>query len=219
MIVDPHDLRAVLLRTCRDAGIEPGACVVWIVDAACPAGTTPIAYLQPAAEVKADTVQVFRAVGAARARRFAGSAHRIAVWRGLPWLPKVALGPMLRHELAHARRWELSGPSFYAADERLRALVGAGAYAQLPTEREANAAARAYAQAALSRSDLTELAAVPELAAVLAAAEPPVDVVGETLTLLGEVVEVEQLRLEPYADGPLVELVLPTLSDGFAGMR
>jgi hypothetical protein len=83
----------------------------------------------------------------------------------------------------------------------------------------ASPARRTGSQAALSRSDLTELAAVPELAAVLAAAEPPVDVVGETLTLLGEVVEVEQLRLEPYADGPLVELVLPTLSDGFAGMR
>jgi hypothetical protein len=219
VIVDPLDLRTVLMRVCRDAGIDAGACVVWVVDAERPPGATPIAYLQPAGEVRADTVLVFRAVGAERAGAFAGSAHRFAIWRELPGLPEVALGPMLRHELAHAARWELSGALFYAADERLRAAAGSADYEQLPTEREANAAAGAYARTALTTPELAELATVPELAAVLAVPGPPADVVGETLTLLGEVLEVEQLHLEPRVHGPLVEVVAPAPADGFGGMR
>ena len=87
---------------------------------------------------------------------------------------------MLRHELAHAVRWEESGSAFYEADERLRAAAGSCAYAQLPTEREANAAAAAYARHALTPVELAELASAPELAGLLAAA-PPADVVRETL--------------------------------------
>ena len=107
-----------------------------------------------------DTVQVFRAVGRARVRRFAGSAHRIALWRELPELPRAALGPMLRHELAHAVRWELSGTAFYEADERLRAAVGGAGYPLLPTRPQANAAAAAYARRVLRASELERLAAL-----------------------------------------------------------
>src|SRR5437762_9262112 len=173
------------MRACRDAAIEPGSCVVWIVDARRPEGSTPIAYLHPAGLVRDDTVQVFRAIGDERARAFQGAAHRLAVWRHLPGLPEAALGPMLRHELAHAVRWEESGTAFYEADERLRAAAGGSAYAQLPTEREANAAAAAYARHTLTPVELAGLAAAPELAGLLTAAQPA-DVVRETLVLLGE---------------------------------
>ena len=216
MIVDPFDLRTVLIRACRDAAIDPGTCVVWIVDASRPGGATPIAYLQPAGAVRGDTVQVFRAVGGERARAFEGSAHRFAVWRRLPGLPEAALGPMLRHELAHAVRWEESGSAFYEADERLRAAAAASAYAQLPTERVANAAAAAYAHDTLTPVELAELGSAPELAGLLAAA-PPADVVRETLVLLGEDVEVARPRLEPRAGGALVEVVQPVASAGPVG--
>jgi hypothetical protein len=218
VIVDPFDLRTVLMRACRDAAIEPATCVVWIVDAQRPDGSTPIAYLQPARRVRDDTVQVFRAVGAERAEAFEGSAHRLAVWGHLPGLPESALGPMLRHELAHAVRWEQSGASFYEADERLRAAAGGKAYAQLPTEREANAAAAAYARHALSQVELAELATIPELGGLLAA-EAPTDVVGETLALLGEVVEVAPARLEPRQGGPVVETVAPVTAAHAGGVR
>ena len=218
MTVDPLDLRTVLVRACRDAGIEPGTCVVWVVDARRPEGATPIAYLHPAGKVRADTVQVFRAIGAERARAFEGAAHRFAVWRRLPGLPEPALGPMLRHELAHAVRWETSGPAFYEADERLRARSGGNAYAQLPTEREANAAAAAYAQQALSQIELAELASVAELAELLAA-EPPADVVGETLALLGDIVEVAPARLEPREGGPIVDVVAAATAVHAGGPR
>jgi hypothetical protein len=204
------------MRTCRDAGIDAEACAVWIVDATRPDGSTPIAYLQPAGAVRHDTVQVFRAVGAERAGAFAGAAHRFAVWRHLPGLPESALGPMLRHELAHAVRWEQSGTSFYEADERLRAAAGARAYPQLPTEREANAAAAAYARNTLTPVELAELATIPELAAMLAA-EPPADVVGETLALVGDVVEVASARLRALADGPLIEVVVAASTAARAG--
>ena len=208
MIVEPHDLTTVLLRVCRDAGVDPETLVVWIVDAPRPPGSTPVAYLQPAGAVEPGTVQVFRAVGRERAAAYAGNAHRFALWRELPGLPAAALGPMLRHELAHAARWERSGAAFYEADERLRARVDAAGYAGLPTEREANAAAGAYARTALSRADLADLAEVPELAALLEAG-PPADVVGETLALLGEAVRVVPARLGPGPGGLVVEVVAP----------
>jgi len=217
VIVDPLDLRTVLMRACRDAAIEPGTCVVWIVDARQPEGSTPIAYLHPAGLVRDDTVQVFRAIGDERARAFQGAAHRLAVWRHLPGLPETALGPMLRHELAHAVRWEHSGTSFYEADERLRAAASGSAYAQLPTEREANAAAAVYAHRALSQVELAELATIPELGDLLAA-EEPADVVAETLALLGEAVEVVPARLEPRPGGPVVELVAPAAVAGAGGV-
>jgi hypothetical protein len=218
VIVDPFDLRTVLLRACRDAGIEPETCVVWIVDASRPEGATPIAYLHPAGSVRHDTVQVFRAVGAERVHTFEGSAHRMALWGHLPGLPESALGPMLRHELAHAVRWEQSGTSFYEADARLRAAADGSTYAQLPTEREANAAAAAYARGSLSQVDLAELATISELSDLLAA-EAPADVVGETLALLGETVVVGPERLEHSGDGPVIELVAPVFAARAGGDR
>lgn len=217
VIVDPFDLRPVLMLACRDAGIEAGTCVVWIVDARRPEGSTPIAYLHPGGSVRDDMVQVFRAVGAGHADAFKGS-HRLAVWRELPDLPEPALGLMLRHELAHALRWEQSGTSFYEADERLRAAADSSTYPRLPTEREANAAAAGYAQHALSQDELAELASIPELADLLVA-EAPTDVVAETLALLGEVVDVTPGRLEPREGAPLVELVAPATAARTGGAR
>jgi len=206
MVVDASNLRTALEHACRDAGLDQSTVVAWIVDAARPPGATPIAYLHPAGSVRPDTVQVFGAVGADRAAVHAGSAHRIAVWRRLPGLPAAALGPMVRHELAHGARWERSGPAFYAADERLRAATGARAYARLPTEREANAAAASFARRTLTDAELGQLASVAELADLLAA-EPPADVVGETLALLGEAVVVAPAAIERRRGGPVVELV------------
>lgn len=184
MIVEPSDLLAALASACDDAGLDPATVAAWIVDASRPPGATPLAYLHPDGAVRADTVRVFRAVGAQRTAEHAGR-HRLAVWRRLPCLPAVALEPMVRHELAHAVRWERSGPAFYAADERLRAATGGHAYARLPTEREANAAAAAFARRRLTEQELAQLASVAELADLLEAT-PPADVVGETLALLGE---------------------------------
>ena len=218
MIVDLLELQDVLSAACEDAGIEPGGVVVWVVDTARPPGSTPIAYLHPGGDVRDDTVQVFRAVGRARVRRFAGSAHRIALWRELPELPRAALGPMLRHELAHAVRWELSGTAFYEADEHLRAAVGGAGYPLLPTEREANAAAAAYARRVLQASELERLAASPELVDLFAA-EAPADVVGETLALLGREVEVGEARLERGAERLRIELVPPAPAARSAELR
>jgi len=214
VIVEEERLRAELVRACGDAELDPGAVVVWVVDAVRPPGATPIAYLQPAGEVRADTVLVFRAVGAGRAEAHRLAAHRLALWRSLPGLPDAALGPMLRHELEHARRWERSGVAFYEADERLRALAGPDDYARLPTEREANAAAGAYARRALAPAELDALRRVPELAGLLAA-EPPADVVAETAALLrarlGEdgAAPAPAALAPPRRAEPLVEVVHP----------
>jgi hypothetical protein len=203
--VDAEAVRAELERACADAGLAAGGIVAWIVDATCPDGATPVAYLHPPGRVRDDTVRVFRAVGTARAAAYEG-VHRLALWRELPRFPAAALGPMLRHELEHALRWQRSGTAFYEADERLRRSVDATAYADLPTEREANAAAGAYARRVLSPSQLEELELVPELAHLLSAA-PPSDVVESTFALLGSRVEVA-LETVPAAVGvPVVELV------------
>jgi hypothetical protein len=210
MTVDPDRLRTELERACEDAGLDARAWVVWIVDSVRPAGTTPTAYLQPAGAVKPDTVLVFRAVGPERVDRYRLTAHRLAIWRGLPGLPDAALGPMLRHELEHARRWERSGTAFYEADERLRASVGRSGYAQLPTEREANAAAASYALRTLATSELAELRACGEFADLLADNPPPDDVVKATLALLGET-DMSRVRPQTWpeetAGGPVIEVV------------
>jgi hypothetical protein len=177
-------LRSELDAACADAGVDAASVVVFVVASRQPAGTTPLAYLNPAGVVRSDTVAVFRAVGAARAAGHAGAAHRLAVWRELPEFPAPALGPMLRHELEHARRFEQSGPAFFEADDLLRAAVraaGGHGYSRLPSELEANAASAAYAARMLTKADLSELLAVPECAALLDGAEPPGDVVEATL--------------------------------------
>jgi hypothetical protein len=209
VIVETERLVAELVRACADAGIAPGATVTWVVDARRPPGTTPIAYLQPEGAVGEDTVLVFRAVGAARAARFAHVAHRLAVWRRLPGIPDGALGPMLRHELEHARRFEASGPAFYAADERLRAAAGEAGYARLPTEREANAAASAYAARTLDAAQLAELRACADCAWLVGAGPPPGDVVAETLAALGAAVPCAPapVAAPPGQTAPRVELV------------
>jgi hypothetical protein len=211
VIVEADRLRTELARACEDADLDPGAWVVWIVDAARPPGTTPIAYLQPAGEVKPETVLVFRAAGAERVRPYRLVAHRLAVWHKLPGFPEAALGPMLRHELEHARRWEASGTVFYEADERLRASVGPAGYAQLPTEREANAAAAAYARRALTEAQLDELHACGEFADLLAEDHMPVGVVAATLAFLGQK-DMPGDSPQPWPGGtmeggPVIELV------------
>ena len=74
------------------------------------------------------------------------------------------------------RRFELSGPRFFEADDLLREAVraaGGHGYAQLPSELEANAASAAYAARMLTGAELAELRAVPECAALLDGSRPP----------------------------------------------
>ena len=160
VLVELERLRGELEAACADAGVDPRALVVWVVDGVRPPGTTPVAYLHPDGVVKPDTVAVFRAVGAGRA---AVRAHKLALWRDLPGFPDAALGPMLRHELEHARRWELSGSAFFDADEELRKATPPELYTSIPSEAEANAAAATYAEATLTAAELAELRATPEL--------------------------------------------------------
>jgi hypothetical protein len=220
-VLDISRLRSELDDACADAGVDPRSVVVFVVPSRQPDGTTPLAYLNPAGEVRADTVVVFRTVGSARVGRYAGTAHRLAVWRDLPEFPPAALGPMLRHELEHARRFEQSGPPFFEADDLLRAAVraaGGHGYAQLPSELEANAASAAYAGRALKPAELAELWAAPECAALLDGAVPPDDVVEATLAALDPAHAAElraavaawdsaAWRREALATGPVIELV------------
>jgi len=176
-----------LADCCADAGLEPASFVVFVVDARRPPGTTPIAYLQPAGVVAPDTVLVFRAAGAGRVAAHHLAAHRLALWRELPGIPEAALGPMIRHELEHARRFERSGPRFFEADDLLRAAVrrrGGSGYSRLPSEREANAASAAYARRTLQPGELAAVRASPECADLLSAVAAPGDVVEATLAEL-----------------------------------
>ncbi len=186
-MLDLDRLREELSAACEDAGIDSATLVVWVVAVSRPPGTTPLAYLQPAGEVRADTVRVFRAVGAERASEHRQAAHRLALWGALPDLPDAALGPMLRHELEHARRWERSGPRFFEADDLLRDAVratqGVG-YATLPSELEANAASAAYAALKLTPAEHEELRELDELRPLLEPGAPPADVVDATVAAL-----------------------------------
>ncbi len=187
MIVDSNNLLGELERACADAGLDPTSFVVFVVDQPRPDGTTPMAYLQPAGVVLPDTVSVFRMAGAERAGRYRLRSHRLAVWREMPGYPQHALGPMLRHELEHARRWERSGVSFFEADDLLRSAVrrtGGEGYGAIPSEREANDASARYARAALPRRAFDEVWAHPECRPLVTAADAPEDVVAATIDAL-----------------------------------
>ncbi len=198
-MLDRSHLEEALVAACGDAEIHPSSVVVYVARSRRPAGTTPLAYLHPGGLVRPQTVAVFKAVGA-RADADRLTAHRLAVWGELPGIPLGALGPMLRHELEHARRFERSGPRFFEADDVLRAAVaaaGGAGYAALPSEREANAASATYARRLLSRSELDELRDSPECAALLTAEPPSVDVVEATLAELAR-----RLDWAPWLDAP-----------------
>jgi hypothetical protein len=183
---------------------------VFVVDAVRPPGTTPLAYLQPAASLRDDTVLVFRVVGPARVDPFRLRAHRLGIWRALPEVPDAALGPMLRHELEHARRFERSGPSFFDADERLRAVVsraGGSGYARLPSEREANAAASNYAARTLSALQRRAVADCELCAGLLSPQGSPVDVVEETLAELARLARRGELRGDETFDADTLDAV------------
>jgi len=219
VVLDLKRLRSELERACADAGVDARSVVVFVVPSRQPEGTTPLAYLNPAGSVRPDTVAVFRAVGGSRAARHAARAHRLAVWRELPAFPEAALGPMLRHELEHARRFERSGPAFFEADDRLRAAVRASGglgYARLPSELEANAASAAYAGRVLTAAEIIELRAVPECAALLDGGTPPRDVVEATLAAVDPRLAAElraacdawdpgAWRRAAATDGPLID--------------
>lgn len=218
-MIDLQRLPDVLADCCLDAGLDPSSFVVFVVEATRPPGATPLAYLHPGAEVRPDTVRVFRFVTAERARRHGGD-HRLAVWRELPGVPRPALGPMLRHEVEHARRFERSGPAFFEADELLRRHVdreGGHAYALLPSEREANAASSVYAARRLSASECEAVLGCSDCVNLLGASPPPADVVAATLTLLAELV-----ALAPAATGgslPAVDTLAAACRDWQARPR
>jgi hypothetical protein len=220
-VLEVSRLRVELEDASADADVDPASVVVFVVPTRQPTGTTPLAYLNPSGTVRPDTVAVFRSVGAARAALHAGTAHRLAVWRELPGFPAAALGPMLRHELEHARRFEESGPAFFEADDLLRTAVrdaGGHGYGRLPSEVEANAASAAYAARVLTAAELAEVRTVPECAALVDGTAPPADVVEATFSALDPVRAAELRRACGAWDpsswrraamraGPLIELV------------
>jgi hypothetical protein len=186
-MLELNRLRTELEAACSDAGIVPASVVAYVVSAVRPEGTTPLAYLHPEGRVWPDTVAVFRAAGAQQVGLHEGTAHRLALWGDQPGIPDCALGPMLRHELEHAGRWERSGTSFFEADDLLRGAMraaGGHGYSTLPSELEANHASAAYARRTLTEAELAELASTEECQALLAADEPPEDVVAATLGAL-----------------------------------
>jgi hypothetical protein len=188
MVVTPERLLAALPDACEDAGVTAALVIAWIVEAAWPTTTSPIAYIAPASYVTEETVTVFRVIGAARVDEHHLGGHRVAVWQTFDGVPDAALPVMLRHELEHAARWECSGTAFFDADQELRALVRGNhdGYAALPTEREANAASSRYATRVLNAGDIRELRARPDFADLTAEVLAPADVVEETLATLLE---------------------------------
>jgi hypothetical protein len=88
-----------------------------------------------------------RAVGSDLLHEYDG-LHRFLALTDVPDAPPGAIATELRHEAQHACQFNLYGPQFVDLDRILRDLVrvtGAVLYEQLPSERDANAAARAFA--------------------------------------------------------------------------
>jgi hypothetical protein len=158
VIVEEQHVLDTLAVTCPHANVAAADVVVFVVDAERPAGATPSAYLHPASYVSEETARVFRAVGSVRADAYHLVSHRIGLWKRYAEASADVLGPLLRHELEHAARWQRSGTVFFEADEELRAVTrGHAAYRTLPTEEEANAGSTEFAQERLTRDAIAAI--------------------------------------------------------------
>jgi hypothetical protein len=126
-------------------------CVVFLVKETMPRGTSEAGYLFPGPTpdfhvrlspailrwIPPDTLKAYE------------ERHRVAVWYRQPRVPYSLLGPLLRHELQHAVQWKRFGRPFFELRHHLldawEAHPAGPGYFELPAERDANAAAAAYA--------------------------------------------------------------------------
>jgi hypothetical protein len=181
-------LRAALVH----AGVNEGAAVLLVVDADPQPSAVECAYLPPGDWGDLE----LRVLNDARdeLHRF-GSLHRFAIY-GRVDAPTAATAVGLRHEAEHAAQYDRYGRALFELESILRRGLRrsnrlAEDYAQIPSERQANRAAGAYAVANYPR-DVAALAANPRYQAFVAATAQVNDLVEETVAMIWRYVNTDE---------------------------
>jgi hypothetical protein len=181
------DQHIELLRgALADAEVPEQTTVLFRIAASPPEGEAEIAYVAPP-DAGRINYAAMQAVGSDRLHEYRG-IHRFLAFVDVADAPLGALGTELRHEAQHARQFNQHGPHFIDLDRILRDIVRGNTavrYEQIPSERDANAAARVFALASYAE-DLAAMARddrFQQYTVDVAAAD---DLLAETLALLWE---------------------------------
>jgi len=163
MRIGRKHLRTAWDRAREDAGLDRRDCVIFLVKARMPAGAAEAGYYRPGRpDWSHDQLipSILRSISPEMLERYE-DRHRVAIWSEIPGAPFALLEPLLRHELEHGAQWQRHGRSYSDLDGYLRdawdARSNAERYLKLPSEREANLAAAAYARAHLDEEHMRRL--------------------------------------------------------------
>jgi hypothetical protein len=173
-------------RALEDADVDEATTALFRIAAAVHDGEAEVAYLAPPSPGRINYAAM-QAVGSDVLHDYDG-LHRFLAYVEIPDAPLSAIATELRHEAQHARQFNLYGPHFVDLDRILRDLVrtgGAAAYEQLPSERDANAAARAFALEQYA-DDLARMTGDARFRQYTVEVDAADDLVGETLALIWE---------------------------------
>lgn len=195
----------LLRQALADAEVAEATTVLFRIAAAVPEGEAEVAYLAPPSPGRINYAAM-RAVGSDRLHEYS-SLHRFMAFVDVPEAPRGAIATELRHEVQHARHFNLYGPAFVDLDRILRDLVRGGdamSYEDVPTEADANAAARAFALARYS-VDLDWMAGDERFRQYAVDIAPADDLLAHTLTMIWENASREQI--DAHTSRPLGEVV------------
>lgn len=143
----PRDTHVELFQQAHAvADVPEETTVLFLIPTTPPTGEAEVIYQAPPDPTRMNYAAL-AAVGAQRLYEYR-IIHRFAAYQDVDEAPFSAIATELRHEAQHARQFDLLGPKFHELDRILRDLVRehpSARYEGIPSERDANRAASAYA--------------------------------------------------------------------------
>jgi hypothetical protein len=146
-------------RLVADADLTLDHTQLIVVKGERPNGGAEAAYVPPTFDRPLDAPKVYSGIQRIGNRAYK-LHHVIVVWEELPDRDEVAVEALFRHELEHAKQWELWGRSVVdELDDVLKVVGGDAAYHETPIERGADAAARSWVAREHGQAEADRLAA------------------------------------------------------------
>jgi hypothetical protein len=168
--------------------------VLFLIPTTPPTGEAEVIYQAPPDPTRMNYAAL-AAVGAQRLYEYR-VIHRFAAYQEVDEAPFTAIATELRHEAQHARQFDLFGPKFHELDRILRDLVRehpSARYEGIPTERDANRAASAYASEHYP-DDLEAMAEDDRFRQYTVEIRPVEDLIEETVGMIRQRLDIANMR-------------------------